>query len=234
MSAFDDEFGLFGDESSPGEEERKPTLGARRIASTETVIDEIEPEDEPSPRRRIGRGPEGPRPRGGPNGAPRPGGWRDRAPRPPLEPAVAQARAIELLTYLAKKLVSRPDDVIVEMVEGDRGPIVELEVHPEDLGKVIGRSGRVAQALRTLVRAGAESRISVDIVDTEDDETLEEDIEHAGSAAVAESPENDADADAESDEDEDDDDDLDDDDEDLDGDEADDEDEAADGKESKA
>ena len=42
MSAFDDEFGLFGDEATPEEEERKPTLGARKIASNETIIDDIE------------------------------------------------------------------------------------------------------------------------------------------------------------------------------------------------
>jgi len=50
MSAFDDEFGLFGDEESDGEEERKSTLGARKIASDEAAHDDIEPEDE-RPRR---------------------------------------------------------------------------------------------------------------------------------------------------------------------------------------
>jgi len=55
-------------------------------------------------------------------------------------------------------------------VQGDRGPVIELEVDPDDLGKVIGRGGRVAQALRTLVRAGAEGRVTVDIVDSDDTE----------------------------------------------------------------
>ena len=50
MSAFDDEFGLFGDEEPGGEEERKSTLGARKIASDEAAHDDIEPEDE-RPRR---------------------------------------------------------------------------------------------------------------------------------------------------------------------------------------
>ena len=49
MSSFDDEFGLFGDDVPAEEEERRPTLGARRIASRETIIDEIEPEDDPEP-----------------------------------------------------------------------------------------------------------------------------------------------------------------------------------------
>ena len=53
--------------------------------------------------------------------------------------------------------------------------MLELEVDAEDLGKVIGRGGRVAQALRTIVRAGAEGRVTVDIVDADDDEI--EDLE---------------------------------------------------------
>ncbi|MBV8749198.1 MAG: KH domain-containing protein [Candidatus Eremiobacteraeota bacterium] len=60
--------------------------------------------------------------------------------------------------------------VLVENVETDKGPVVELVVEHEDLGKVIGRSGRVAQALRTLVRASAEGRISIDIISFEDEE----------------------------------------------------------------
>ena len=51
MSSFDDEFGLFGDEVTEEEQERRSSLGARTIASGETVIDDVEPEDEPAPRR---------------------------------------------------------------------------------------------------------------------------------------------------------------------------------------
>jgi hypothetical protein len=47
-------------------------------------------------------------------------------------------------------------------------PVIELVVDPEDLGKVIGRNGRVAHALRTIVRATAEGRVSIDILDTEE------------------------------------------------------------------
>ena len=179
MSAFDDEFGLFGDEeSSEEEEERRSTLGARRIASDEAAHDDIEPEDE-RPRRTRGT-----RERGGTGTAEgrrrREGG--DRGPRKSADPAVAQARAVDLLGFLARKLVAKPDEVIVEAVDGQKGPIIELEVHPDDLGKVIGRGGRVAQALRTLVRASAEGRVTVDIVDVEDDELHEDDIEHSAPA----------------------------------------------------
>jgi predicted RNA-binding protein YlqC (UPF0109 family) len=182
MSAFDDEFGLFGDEASPGEEERKSTLGARRIAS-----DDIVPED-----ARPRRGPRRARPGGGTGAATGGGEGRrgrreyggDRGARKTADPVVAQQRAMDLLKFLARKLVSKPDSVLVEEVDTDKGPVVELVVEHEDLGKVIGRSGRVAQALRTLVRASAEGRISIDIISFED-EIIEGEAEHAGDADVA-------------------------------------------------
>jgi predicted RNA-binding protein YlqC (UPF0109 family) len=186
MSAFDDEFGLFGDEEKPSDEERTSTLGARRIASDEAAHDDIEPEDE-RPRR----GPRGDRSGGGAatgsaEGERRPrreyGG--DRGARKTADPAVAQQRAMDLLKFLARKLVSKPDNVLVEEVETEKGPVVELVVEHGDLGKVIGRSGRVAQALRTLVRASAEGRISIDIISFEDEE-IEAEAEHAGDADVA-------------------------------------------------
>ena len=90
------------------------------------------------------------------------------------------------LLNLAKRLVSRPDDVIVAVVDGARGPIIELEVNPEDFGKVIGKGGRVAQALRTIVRASAEGKVTIDIVDVEDDDVHEADLEHAGDTSAAE------------------------------------------------
>jgi predicted RNA-binding protein YlqC (UPF0109 family) len=109
--------------------------------------------------------------------------------RSPADPQATQARAAGLLEFLAKKLVSHPEHVVVRQSEGDRGPIIELEVDPDDLGKVIGRGGRVAQALRTLVRASAEGRVIVDIVDVdqvdaEDDDAVEE-APHAATAADA-------------------------------------------------
>lgn len=167
MSAFDDEFGLFGDDEATPEEERKSTLGARQIATNESFSDDIEPEDERPARR---RGPGGDRSGGGDR---RPYRDRDHGPRPAGDPAVAQARAVELLTFLAKKLVSVPADVVVSVVDGSRGPVIELQVNPEDFGKVIGKGGRVAQALRTIVRASAEGRVTIDIVDVEDDDPHE-------------------------------------------------------------
>jgi predicted RNA-binding protein YlqC (UPF0109 family) len=168
VSAFDDEFGLFGDEAGE-EEERKSTLGARTIASGETIIDDIEPEDE-RPRRRTRGGPDVPQqtqPAEAGNRYPR---RKVGVKRDPLPAEIAHPRAVELLTFLAKKLVSKPDAVYVELHPDARGAVLELEVDPEDLGKVIGRGGRVAQALRTIVRAGAEGRVTVDIVDAGDDE----------------------------------------------------------------
>ena len=181
MSAFDDEFGLFGDDEAAPEEERKSTLGARQIATNESFSDDIEPEDERPARRRPSAGSD----RNG-GGERRPYRDRDHGPRPAGDPAVAQARAVELLTFLAKRLVSKPDDVIVAVVDGARGPIIELEVHPEDFGKVIGKGGRVAQALRTIVRASAEGKVTIDIVDVEDDDVHEADLEHAGDTSAAE------------------------------------------------
>ena len=171
MSSFDDEFGLFGDELNT-EEERRSTLGARRIATGETIIDEIEPEDEPRPRRRRPEEVTEPRePFAGGGGRSR---RHERVKRDPLPAEIAHPRAVELLTFLAKRLVANPDAVAVVLHPDSRGAVLELEVDPEDLGKVIGRGGRVAQALRTLVRAGAEGRVTVDIVDVDEEEEDDE------------------------------------------------------------
>ena len=59
----------------------------------------------------------------------------------------------ELVEYLAKGLVDNPDEVRVERIEKDGAVVLELRVAPDDVGKVIGRQGRVARALRTLVRS---------------------------------------------------------------------------------
>jgi predicted RNA-binding protein YlqC (UPF0109 family) len=164
MSAFDDEFGLFGEDEGE-ENERRSTLGARKIATNETVIDDIEPEDE-APRRRgpIERG--GPRHKGG-HGKPR---RHEKQHRSPADPEAARERAAQLLDFLAKKLVAKPEAVVVDHFPPEDGyqAQIELVVDPEDLGKVIGRNGRVAQALRTIVRATAEGKVSVEILDTEE------------------------------------------------------------------
>jgi len=61
----------------------------------------------------------------------------------------------EILETCAKALVDNPDAVNVDVVEGERTVILQLKVAPEDVGKVIGKQGRIAQALRTLLRAVA-------------------------------------------------------------------------------
>lgn len=72
------------------------------------------------------------------------------------------------LEHLVKGIVDHPDDVRVDSVESSRGEVLEVRVHPEDLGRVIGRSGRTAKALRTLVAALADGRrVRVDVVDTD-------------------------------------------------------------------
>lgn len=75
----------------------------------------------------------------------------------------------ELLEYLTRQLVERPDEVHVEEIEEHDGTIVlELSVAEDDYGKVIGRGGRTAAALRAVVKAaatGQHRRVLVDIVD---------------------------------------------------------------------
>jgi uncharacterized protein len=64
----------------------------------------------------------------------------------------------EIVEYLARRLVDEPDAVRVEEVERDGAVILQLHVAPDDVGKVIGRQGRIARALRTIVRASAARR----------------------------------------------------------------------------
>ncbi|ADL07829.1 KH domain-containing protein [Thermosediminibacter oceani] len=62
---------------------------------------------------------------------------------------------IELVEYIAKALVDHPEDVSVNRVEGEQSVIIELKVHPDDMGKIIGKQGRIAKAIRTVVKAAA-------------------------------------------------------------------------------
>lgn len=61
----------------------------------------------------------------------------------------------ELVEILAKALVDQPDKVDVTMVEKERSVVIELKVAPEDMGKVIGKQGRIARAIRSVVKAAA-------------------------------------------------------------------------------
>nr|WP_231747910.1 RNA-binding protein [Auraticoccus cholistanensis] len=74
----------------------------------------------------------------------------------------------EALEHLVRGLVTHPDDVVVRDIDGRRGRMLEVRVHPEDVGKVIGRQGRTAAALRTVVAALAgRDRVRVDFVDVD-------------------------------------------------------------------
>ncbi len=73
----------------------------------------------------------------------------------------------DLIEYIAKALVDRPDAVTVTEVQGGSSVILELHVSQEDMGRVIGRSGRVANAMRTLLRVLAAKqgkRVTLEIV----------------------------------------------------------------------
>lgn len=73
----------------------------------------------------------------------------------------------ELVEYIAKALVDNPDEVSVNEVEGSQSIIIELKVAPEDMGKIIGKQGRIAKAIRTVVKAAAikeNKRVVVEII----------------------------------------------------------------------
>lgn len=63
--------------------------------------------------------------------------------------------AKELIEFMAKALVDNPDEVEVTVISGDKSTILELKVAPSDVGKVIGKNGRIAKALRTLLSAAS-------------------------------------------------------------------------------
>ena len=72
----------------------------------------------------------------------------------------------ELVLFIAKSLVDSPDQVKVTEEQGDEGRILKIEVASEDIGKVIGKQGRIAKALRTVVRAAnrEDDKVFVEIV----------------------------------------------------------------------
>lgn len=70
------------------------------------------------------------------------------------------------LGHLVRGIVDHPDEVRVGRSDTPRGEVLEVRVHPEDLGRVIGRAGRTAKALRTIVTALADGRrVRVDVID---------------------------------------------------------------------
>jgi predicted RNA-binding protein YlqC (UPF0109 family) len=61
----------------------------------------------------------------------------------------------DLIEYIAKALVDKPEDVFVTEIEGEQTSVIELKVAKEDLGKVIGKQGRTARAIRTILSASS-------------------------------------------------------------------------------
>ncbi|HEY7047080.1 MAG TPA: RNA-binding protein [Jatrophihabitantaceae bacterium] len=73
----------------------------------------------------------------------------------------------EALEHLVRGIVDHPDDVRVDMVNNRRGSRLEIRVHPDDLGRVIGRGGRTAKALRQVINGVGGKGIRVDVVDVD-------------------------------------------------------------------
>ena len=74
----------------------------------------------------------------------------------------------ELLLYMAKNLVDEPESVTVTEIESDEGKVLELRVAAGDMGKVIGRQGRIAKEIRTIIKTVAQrtgEKVTVEIVD---------------------------------------------------------------------
>lgn len=82
--------------------------------------------------------------------------------------APSSSPLVELVALIARQLVDQPEQVVVREVTGDRFPRIELSVAREDIGKVIGKDGRTAQSIRTLLSAAASKsgrRAHLDILD---------------------------------------------------------------------
>lgn len=87
-------------------------------------------------------------------------------------PSPEEARMIELVGYLVQGLVAHPEEVEVEEFFDDMGIVYGVRVHPDDIGRVIGKEGRVANALRQVVKAAAtkaNTHVMVEILTDEDD-----------------------------------------------------------------
>ena len=93
---------------------------------------------------------------------------RDAAPREPREPDDVDFKLRDLVVYMAKGLVDHPDDVLVEVIDGGDGGQMEMRVHPDDMGHVIGKQGRTAKSLRLALGAAAakvDRRMGLEIED---------------------------------------------------------------------
>lgn len=86
-----------------------------------------------------------------------------------------EARMIELVGYLVQGLVAHPEEVEVEEFFDDMGTVYGVRVHPEDIGRIIGKEGRVANALRQVVKAAAtkaNAHVMVEILTDDDNDNL--------------------------------------------------------------
>lgn len=84
----------------------------------------------------------------------------------------------QFVEYIVKSLVGHPDDVKVDRIIDEKGVLLTLTVHPEDLGRVIGKRGVTAQSLRTLLRAFGtknDARYNLKIVNTDEEYTTQSD-----------------------------------------------------------
>ena len=87
-------------------------------------------------------------------------------PRPPRPTTPSNALLSAALEHIVKGIVDHPDDVVIRSSTSPRGDVLEVRVHPDDRGRVIGRGGRTAKALRTLISALADAaRVRVDVAD---------------------------------------------------------------------
>ena len=96
------------------------------------------------------------------------GAPRDAAPREPREPDEVDFKLRDLVVYMAKGLVDHPEEVMVDVIDAGDGGELELHVHPDDMGHVIGKQGRTARSLRLALGAAAgriDRRMGLEIAD---------------------------------------------------------------------
>jgi len=73
----------------------------------------------------------------------------------------------ELLTQIIRQIVDNPEEVVVNEVQGERAVVLEIKVAPDDVGKVIGREGRIINALRQIIKAAAgkrDKRVNIELI----------------------------------------------------------------------
>lgn len=100
----------------------------------------------------------------------------------PLESLDADSRLIELVGFFVQNIVSHPEEVEVEEFYDEVGTVYGVHVHPDDVGRVIGREGRVAGALRNLVKAAATkagTHVTVEILTDDGPEIIADSNENA-------------------------------------------------------